>query len=936
MGDTFSLQAWDYLAFGLFFVLLSAIGYWAGRKERVGATEYFLAGKKLPWYVIGGSFIASNISTEHFIGMIGAACLYGICVAMSEWGNVLSFSLLIWFFIPFLLASKVFTTPEFLERRFSPALRQIFAVITVITNVTAFLAAVLYGGALAIQKLFHVELERLARYVLEQGPIEPLLAVVSARPVESLELWIAIVVLAVVAGFWAIYGGLSSVAWTDLFTVVVMVVGGSMVTVLGLHALAGDGGSLLDGFHNMIGHNQARAGLAAPAVVTNLQHLGGTDSYNRLSVIQPASHPTHPWPSLIFAVFSVSIWYNVLNQFMIQRVLGARDGYHARMGIVFAGFMKVILPAIVVIPGLIVFALHPEILLQSWDGARPEADQGYVHMLQKLVPIGLRGLFLAALFGAIQSTVNSVLNSTATVFTLDIYKRLLRPNATDKHLVNVGILSSVAVLIISIALAGFVGMWGGSLFVYIQSLYAFFAPPFAAVFLLGILWKRINGAGAMTAVVGGFVFYVAMKAYVQFDESIQRFLPAIPDHPAWLAPYANQGIITWAFCTVVCIVVSLVTAPPPPERIADQVTINWAKLNIFENLGKHWYTSVVTWWGLFVLAIAGLLLVFSGLVFPTGPAGELTTEERWEEMGEPEVVVRSACELGEAPLWHPEERCLYWTDIDGGRLHRYDPASGEHKVALEGRPIAGLTYQVDGSLLLFRDRGTVQVYRDGKIVKTIYENIPDEITTRFNDVIADPRGRVFCGTLPTEDRKGRLYRIDPAGSCQKAPDGSIRRAEADGYRIVLEGIGCSNGLGFPSDYKRMYYTDSAARTIWLFDYDVETGELSNRRVFAQTEAPVVPDGLTVDAHDNVWSAMWNGGCVVCYAPDGTVKKKIELPARKITSVMFGGDDFADLYITSAARDETGPGARHAGDLFRVRPGVKGRPEFASRIGLKGE
>lgn len=906
MNDAFSLETWDYLAFGLFFVLLSVIGYWAGRKERAGATEYFLAGKRLPWYVIGGSFIASNISTEHFVGMIGAACLYGICVAMSEWGNVLSFSLLIWFFIPFLLASKVFTTPEFLERRFGPALRQIFAIITVITNVTAFLAAVLYGGALALNELF------------------------------GWNLWLAIIVLGFVAGIWAIYGGLSSVAWTDLFTVVVMVVGGTVVTVLGLHALAGEGRSLIDGFANLIAHNRADQGLAAPAVVSNLQHLGGVTSYNRLSVIQPASHPTHPWPGLIFGVFSVSIWYNVLNQFMIQRVLGARDGYHARMGIVFAGFMKVFLPAIVVIPGLIVFALRPEILLQSWDGVRPEADQGYVHMLQRLVPIGLRGLFLAALFGAIQSTVNSVLNSTATVFTLDIYKRLFRPDATDKHLVRVGIISSVAVLLISIALGGLIGMLAKSLFVYIQTLYAFFAPPFAAVFLLGILWRRINGTGAMTAVVAGFVFYVVMKAYVQFDYAFQTLLPGIPDHPAWLAPYANQGIITWAFCTVVCVAVSLLSAPPPPDRITDQVTINWSKLNILENLGKHWYTSVVTWWGLFVLAIAGLLLVFSGLVFVPGAPEQAATEGRAEEIGKPEVVVRCGCELGEAPLWHPKERCLYWADIDRGRLHRYDPATGEHEVVLEGRPIAGLTYQVDGSLLLFRDRGTVEVYRDGKVAETVYREIPDEITTRFNDVIADPRGRVFCGTMPTERRKGRLYRMDPAGSYQRDPDGSVRPAEADGYRIVLEGIGCSNGMGFTSDYKRMYYTDSAARTIWIFDYDVETGELSNQRVFAEIEPPALPDGLTVDVHDNVWSAMWNGGCVVCYAPDGSVKRKIDLAANKITSVAFGGDDYSELYITSAAKDETGPDARHAGDVFRVRPGVKGRPELPSRIGLKSD
>ena len=903
----FALATLDYLAFGAFFVVLSVVGYWAGRKERTGATEYFLAGKRLPWYVIGGSFIASNISTEHFIGMIGAACVYGICVGMSEWMNVLSFSLLIWFFIPFLLASKVFTTPEFLERRFGLVLRQVFAFVTIISNVVAFLAAVLYGGALAIQKLFSDELATLAGFL-------PALLVPDGAASDSVELWLAIIILGIVAGFWAIYGGLSSVAWTDLFTVVVMVIGGTTVTILGLGALA-EGGSLVDGIKEMIARNQATEYLWAPAVSSNLENLAGTAGYNRLSVFQPASHPTHPWPSLIFGVFSVSIWYNVLNQFMIQRVLGARSGYDARMGIVLAGFLKIFLPVIVVVPGLILFALNPEILLQSWDGVRPEADQGYIHMLQRLVPVGLRGLFLAALFGAIQSTVNSVLNSTATIFTLDVYKRLFYRSASDKHLVTVGVLSSIAVLAIAIVLGGFISRLGGSLFVYIQTLYAFFAPPFAAVFLLGILWKRINSPGAVVAVFLGFAFGILMKVYVQFEGEIQVFAPFVPDHPAWLAPYAIQAVLNWGFCVVVCIVVSLLTPPPPADRITDQVTVNWSKLNIFGNLGDHWYSSVITWWGIFVVLIVAIFVLFSGLILPSGVDDTVGRRETPVEVTNVETVVKSQCMLGEAPVWHPGEKCLYWADIDRGQLHRFDPAEGRHDVVLEGRPIAGITYQVDGSLLLFRDRGTVDVYGDGGVQKTLITEIADEVETRFNDVIADPRGRVFCGTLKSGDRLGRLYRLDPDGS----------------LKIVQEGIGCSNGLGFSRDLKRMYYTDSTDRKIWVFDYEIESGDLSNRRVFAEIEAPALPDGLTVDDEDNVWSAMWDGSCVVCYRPDGTVKGRVELPTEKITSVMFGGSEMSDLYITSAGNEEASGNDSQAGDLFRITPGVRGRREFPSRI-----
>ncbi|TWT65955.1 Sodium/glucose cotransporter [Allorhodopirellula solitaria] len=578
--ESFALAPLDYLAIGAFFAILSIVGYWAGRGEQASSTEYFLAGKKLPWYVVGGSFIASNISSDHFIGMIGSAVVFGISISMLEWGNMITFSLLIWFFIPFLLSAKVFTTPEYLELRFNSALRQIFAVVTVISNVVAFLAAVLYGGALALSSLF------------------------------GWDPWFAVIALGIVSGIWAIYGGLSSVAWTDLLTVAVMIVGGLTVTILGLDALAGDGGSLIDGFRIMIERNQATHGQWAEAVAVNAHHLAGGDagSYDRMSLFQGATHPIVPAISLLPFILSVGVWYNVLNQFMIQRVLGARSEYDARMGIVFAGWIKVIMPLITVVPGMILFALHPEILLGPWDQVKPEADKGYVQLIQSLVPVGLRGLLLAALFGAIQSTVNSVLNSTSTIVTLDIYKRMFRPQASDRDLVTVGVISSVVILAISIVLGGFVGRLGGSLFEYIQSLYAFFAPPFAAVFVLGILWRRINGTGALVTVISGFGLGIAIKLVLNFA--------ATP--PAWLVPYANQASINWFFCLAVCSGVSLLTPPPRAEQVTDQLTFNWRKMNIFSDLGDHWYSSVVTWWGLFIITILALFIIFSGFVLPSG------------------------------------------------------------------------------------------------------------------------------------------------------------------------------------------------------------------------------------------------------------------------------------------------------------------------------
>jgi SSS family solute:Na+ symporter len=506
--------------------------------------------------------------------MIGAAYIYGICVSLSEWRNIWTLSLMIWFFVPFLIASKTFTIPEFLERRYNIWIRQFFAVITIVTNILAFLAAVLYGGGLALHLLF------------------------------GWPLAVAIIVLAVVAGSWAIYGGLRSVAWTDFFTVIIMLLGGILVTVLGLQML-GENGSIIDGFNVMIQRNQADKGPWLEAVSKHAQTIVGKDYYNRLSVFQPVTHHTHPWPFIVFGFLSVSIWYNVVNQFMIQRVLGAKNIYHARMGIVLAGYLKALLPLITVLPGLILFARFPDVIHDnSWLEVRAQANNGFVKLVQLLVPAGLRGLILAALFGAIQSTINSVLNSTSTVFTLDIWKRWVNPSLTNKASVKVGVISSIIILIISIILAMFFDAMKRNLFVLIQALYAFFAPPFSAIFLLGILWRRINAKGACSAIFTGFCLAVGIKIWLKSGAG----------YPAWIGPYEMQSILVWSVSSIVCIVVSLLTVPPAPEKISDDLTFRIHNLNLKAGLGQKWYKSVPVWWIIFVIMILSGLIVFSGLV----------------------------------------------------------------------------------------------------------------------------------------------------------------------------------------------------------------------------------------------------------------------------------------------------------------------------------
>lgn len=282
----------------------------------------------------------------------------------------------------------------------------------------------------------------------------------------------------------------------------------------------------------------------------------------------------------------------------------------------------------------------------------------------------------------------------------------------------------------------------------------------------------------------------------------------------------------------------------------------------------------------------------------------------------PELVADCQCHTGENPLWHPLERRLYWTDIPRGRLFRFDPQTGKDELCYSGPPVGGFTVQADGSLLLFMEGGAIAKWR-GSQPEHILQSIPAEQEGRFNDVIADPMGRVFCGTMPTAGRPGRLYRLDT--------DGSVH--------LLAEDIGIPNGMGFTPDHQGMYLTDSLARCIYLFDYDAQTGMLSNRRIWVRTpKGKGVPDGMTVDSQGCAWSARWDGSAVYRYTPDGVEERCVKFPAKKVTSVTFGGDDLSDLYVTTALTDglrlNEGAGA---GALFRLKTGVRGMPEFFSRV-----
>jgi len=281
----------------------------------------------------------------------------------------------------------------------------------------------------------------------------------------------------------------------------------------------------------------------------------------------------------------------------------------------------------------------------------------------------------------------------------------------------------------------------------------------------------------------------------------------------------------------------------------------------------------------------------------------------------PEVIVDCACATGENPLWHPMEKRVYWVDIPVGRLFRHDPVSVRTESFDLGIATGGFTIQPDGALLLFMARGGVAVWREGTMQKLI-KGIVDERENRFNDVIADPEGRVFCGTLSLPTRPGRLYRLDV--DCR--------------FARLLDDVGTSNGMGFTPDGKRMYHTDTRKHEIRMFDYDRATGAIINQRTFVKvSEGPSRPDGLTVDAEGCVWSARWEGSCLVRYSPEGKEMLRIEVPVKNVSSLTFGGPDYTDIYITTAGGNDRVVNGSSAGALFHMNLGIRGVPEFFSRI-----
>lgn len=479
-----NLTPLDWTIFVAYFAGVLGLALWMSRKPKdreQTSTDYFLAGKSLPWWIVGTSLIASNISAEQLIGMTGSAFASGIAIISYEWMAAVTLLIVAKYFLPIFLRMGIVSMPDYLAKRFDRRLSTSLGLFWLLVYVFVNLTSVLYLGALALQTIAGVPLG-----------------------------W-AIVGLAVFSMIYTIYGGLSAVAWTDIVQVIVLALGGVIVTILGLNHLAGTEGTFADGWARVMAEEQ------------------------KLHTVLPWNHPELPWIGVFFGgLWIANISYWGFNQYITQRALAGRDLKTAQRGLLLAAGIKVIMPVIVVVPGVIAAIAFKDQI------NRP--DNAYPTLVGQLVPAGLTGLIIAGLVAAIVSSLNSMMNSAATIFTLDLYRGWIRPQASEGELVKAGRLSSGVCMIIAALLAPQLSNIGQA-FQYIQEYTGMVSPGVVVIFLFGLFWKRADANTALAVALATIPLSVLMKL-------LPGWLPSESLTAQFLTPFLNRMGITFLLLVI--------------------------------------------------------------------------------------------------------------------------------------------------------------------------------------------------------------------------------------------------------------------------------------------------------------------------------------------------------------------------------------------------
>jgi SSS family solute:Na+ symporter len=586
----------DWLVIAAYFGLIGALSWAVIRRRRDTADDYFLAGRNLSWWIVGASIFASNIGSEHLVGLAGSGATDGVAMAHYE---LHAWCLLVlgWVFVPFYMRSRVFTMPEFLERRFSPANRWVLSLISLVAYVLTKIAVGIFAGGV----VFSVLLPE-----LRLGPLD--------------SFWIGSVLVIVLTGLYTVLGGLRAVAYTEALQTLVLVIGSVLVTVFGLQALGGWGqlravlgSEMFDLWRPLV-----PAGVSGTWAPVRELAADGT-------VVREAWYfnADYPWLGMLFCAPIIGLWYWCTDQYIVQRALGAPDESTARRGSILAAALKLLPVFIFIIPGMICFALAqsgraPELgqALLGADGQviRDEAQKAFPLLVASVLPTGVRGIVVAGLLAALMSSLAGVFNASATLFTMDFYSKL-RPGTSQHRLVWIGRIATSVMVLIGLAWIPVI-QGGRGLYDYLQGVQAYLGPPIFVVFFLGVFSKRLNAPGALAALLVGFalgLFRLAVDTPVKLG--LAGFEQGYPEGSLfWVINntfFQYYSLLIFVVCVATMVVVSHLTRPPDYARLDGLTFRTLSEVDRAESR-RSWDLRDVLASVTVLLAIAAAYLYFTG------------------------------------------------------------------------------------------------------------------------------------------------------------------------------------------------------------------------------------------------------------------------------------------------------------------------------------
>jgi solute:Na+ symporter, SSS family len=485
----------DVLFVILYLLIIAGVSVWSIRRAKASPSDYFLANRNLGWWVIGASILASNVGSEHIVGLAGTGATSGLVMGHYELHSWIVL-VLGWVFVPFYMRSMVYTMPEFLERRFNAKTRRLLSLIQLLSYVIAKASVTIFAGALVFNSFLGVDF------------------------------WTGAIILVIVTGIYTILGGLHTVMYTEAIQAIVLLLGSAVLLFIGLDKVGG--------WH---------------AMITSVPK-------EKLNMFRPLSDPDFPWLGILFASPIVGIWYWCTDQHIVQRCLAGKNEREARRGTIFAAYLKLLPFFIFLVPGLIAVALVNQGKLTLTDN-----NAAFPTLVKSLMPLGLRGLLAGGLLAALMSSLASVYNACSTLFTMDIYQKM-KPGASGKELVRVGRIATGVVVLLGMAWIPLMSRISGTLYQYLQSVQSYLAPPIAAVFLLGVFFKRLNGKGALAAMIVGFIIGIIKLTLELFQKDLSGVL-----HDFATINFLYFCIYLFLFSIVLMIVVSLLTPKPSEEQI---------------------------------------------------------------------------------------------------------------------------------------------------------------------------------------------------------------------------------------------------------------------------------------------------------------------------------------------------------------------------------